>query len=66
MVRVDLTPREKDNTRISSPKTTNPRHKKIRVMGIQGRKLESGVSFTKSLGTILMNIAPNNHYRLRQ
>jgi hypothetical protein len=65
MVRVALTPREKDRERMASPRTTSPSHQQRRVMGSQRRTLESGVSSTKSLGTILMNVTPNNHCWLR-
>jgi hypothetical protein len=65
MVKVALTPKEKDRARMASPRTTSPSHKKRRVMGSRRRTLESGVSSTKSLGTTLMNVTPNNHCWLR-
>jgi hypothetical protein len=66
MVRVDLNSREKDRERMENPKTTSPSHQKRRVMESRRRKLESGVSSTKSLDTILINITPNSHYWLRR
>jgi hypothetical protein len=66
MVRVALTPRPKDRERMANPKITSPIHQQIRVMGSQRRTLENGVSSTKSLGKILMNVTPNNHCWLRR
>jgi hypothetical protein len=65
MVRVDLTPRKKDRVRMDNPNITIPRHQQRREMGSQRRTLESGASSIKSLGTILLNVSPNNHYLLR-
>jgi hypothetical protein len=66
MVRVALTPRPKDRARMASPRITIPSHQQRRVMGSRRRTLESGVSSTKSLGTILMNVTPNSHCWLRR
>jgi hypothetical protein len=65
-IKVALIPREKDRVRMASPRKTSRRHKKRRVVGSRRRTLESGVSSTKSLGTSLINVAPNNHCWLRQ
>jgi hypothetical protein len=65
MVRVALTPRPKDKERMANPRITIPSHQQRRVMGSQ-RTLENGVSSIKSLGTILMNFAPNSHFWLSQ
>jgi hypothetical protein len=59
MVRVALTPRPKDRARMANPRITIPSHQQRRVMGSRRRTLENGVSSTKSLGTILMNVTPN-------
>jgi hypothetical protein len=61
MVNESLNHRTMDKERRSNLKTTNPSHKKGRVMGSRRRTLESGVISTKSLGTKLMNVARNNH-----
>jgi hypothetical protein len=61
MVRVALTPKPKERERMASPRITIPSHQQIRVMGSQRRTLESGVSYTKSLGTILMNVTPKSN-----
>jgi hypothetical protein len=66
MVRVALTPKLKDRERMENHRITNPNHQQIRVMGSQRRTLENGASSTKSLGTILMNVTPNNHCWLRR
>jgi hypothetical protein len=50
------------NHRKTNLKTTNPSHKKRRVMGRRRRTLESGATSTKSLGTTLMNVTQNSHW----
>jgi hypothetical protein len=66
MVRVALTLRPKDKERMARPRITNPSHQQIRLMGSQISTLKSGASFTKFLGTILMNVASNDHFLLRR
>jgi hypothetical protein len=39
-----------------------PSHRKIRVMERRRKKLESGATSIKSLGTKLMNVSQNNHW----
>jgi hypothetical protein len=65
MVRVALTPKPKDRERMENSRITSPSHQKTRVMGSQRKTPENGASSTKSLGTILMNVAPNNIFWLR-
>jgi hypothetical protein len=65
MVKVSLTPTEKDKERMASPRITNPIHQQRRVMGSRRRKMDSGVSSKKSLGTTLMNATPKNNFWLR-
>jgi hypothetical protein len=47
-------------------KKNTPSHKEIRIIGSQRRTLESGASSKKSIGTTLINVAPNSHCLLRQ
>jgi hypothetical protein len=56
MVKVALT------HKTTNLKKTNPSHRKIRVMGRWKMIPKSGVTFTKSLGTISMNVTQNNHW----
>jgi hypothetical protein len=63
MVKVTLTSRIKDKTSIINPRKTSASHiQRRRIMGNQRKTLESGVRSTKTLGTTLTNVVPNNHY----